>query len=355
MLPRAPGIDLEMARLGMRFYRETIADLDLAFEFRESGAVAFFDDPAQEPLFREFAQARRRDGLEVELLDAEEARSLLPLIAGAVAGAVYGAEDCHIRTPMFVAEMARACRLAGVRIYEQTPVLRLLMAQGRAAGVNTVRGSVSVDHVVFATGAWGSQLLEQEGVSVPISPQRATLLQTTPVAEPWTPVTFGPGWLLTSPLMEGLPSSGGFTNRDSDAGSSADRWFGEIMSQGPDGRVFYGDTHEVGAGFDHALSAWALETLMAAFAKRFSHRSDLTVDRIWSGLIPRTPDKRPIVASVDALPGVHLVAGHYGGNLHGPASAMLITELIAGDELSLPIAELALSREALRPQEAVSA
>jgi glycine/D-amino acid oxidase-like deaminating enzyme len=299
-------------------------------------------------LFAELVEARRRDGLEIEMLGSHEARALLPLIAGDVAGAVYCAEDCHIRTPFLVAEMARVCRQRGVRIYEHTPALRLLVSQGRAVGVNTLRGSIRADHIVCATGAWAGQLLEQEGISVPIAPQRATLLLTTRVAQPWTPVTFGPGWLSTSPLMEALPSGVRFRSAGDLMDAQGDRWFGELMAQRPDGRIYYGDVHERAVPFDHALSGWALQTLMAHFTRRFARHTDLAIDGIWSGLIPRTPDRRPIVDSLDALPGVHLVAGHYGGNLHGPASAILICELIAGDDHSLSIDELALERETLR-------
>ena len=52
----------------------------------------------------------------------------------------------------------------------------------------------------------------------------------------------------------------------------------------------------------------------------------------WAGLIDVTPDAVPVIAPVNALPGLFLASGFSGHGFGiGPASGRLIADLVAGD------------------------
>ena len=69
------------------------------------------------------------------------------------------------------------------------------------------------------------------------------------------------------------------------------------------------------------------------------------VVRSWSGLRPYVADKKPIVGPVEEVPGFHMAAGHEGmGVTLAPITGLLVTEAITGQEPSLPLKPMALSR-----------
>ncbi|MGE0716749.1 MAG: NAD(P)/FAD-dependent oxidoreductase [Alphaproteobacteria bacterium] len=52
----------------------------------------------------------------------------------------------------------------------------------------------------------------------------------------------------------------------------------------------------------------------------------------WGGFIDSTPDSRPVISPVDALPGYHIAAGFSGHGFGlGPAAGRLAADLVSGD------------------------
>ena len=127
--------------------------------------VALTDDERERLLARVAAQ--REAGFDVEFLEPDEARRREPVLAPDVTGAaIYpdGQVDTHRWGPI----VHRAVLAAGVDVHLGSEVVAI--SGGANATVRTVRGIVSADHVVLATGPWARELLPW----VPVVPvQRA--------------------------------------------------------------------------------------------------------------------------------------------------------------------------------------
>lgn len=74
-------------------------------------------------------------------------------------GGLYDPRSGHLHPLNYTLGLARAALAAGVRIYEQTPVLKL--EQGAHSKVFTEHGMLSCDHVVLACNAYIGQLAPQ--------------------------------------------------------------------------------------------------------------------------------------------------------------------------------------------------
>ncbi|WP_455429380.1 NAD(P)/FAD-dependent oxidoreductase [Leucobacter soli] len=189
---RCSGIELDFALHGRSLYEGFSEQLGNTFEYRSSGGLAFFNDEADAALFREFAEERRSVGLTTDYLEPSEVREVAPILTGDVVGGVFCAEDGMIRTPKFVAALGAECARRGVRIHTQTTATRLKRgADGKVIGVETTRGQVLGDRVVWAAGVW-SKLLADEGIEINMEIERLGALLTTPIAETVDPVLYGP-------------------------------------------------------------------------------------------------------------------------------------------------------------------
>jgi glycine/D-amino acid oxidase-like deaminating enzyme len=285
------------------------------------------------------------------MLDREQARELAPLLPEDILGAVYSHDDGYMKTSKFVRGLASACRTAGVRVHEHTSVLGLLRRGDTVVGVRTTAGDVASSSVVCATGAWTNTLLEPEGLPVPIGAHRITAMETGRVSQSLGPTAFGPDAMLDTDFTRSLTAFDEQALLGHREPEPLGLRFGEIISQRADGRLLYGDVHEFPTELDNRPSAWTVRALQDRFLERFPAFERLPIGRLWAGVIPRTPDRVPIVSAVQELPGLYLCAGHFAGNLEGPMSAKLVAELIAGDEPGLELEPFRLSRPGIAEME----
>ncbi len=347
---RNGGYALDLARAGRALYDDFAQELGPQFEYRSNGGMIYFHTDDQRQVYKEFVEARRADGLAIELLDEQAAHEAAPILPPHVIGATFSPEDGQIRTPKFVAALAQACRRLGVRIHENTPVLGLLRNGARTVGVRTSSGDVSADHVVWSTGAW-SKMLASDGVNVPIRPQRMGAVMLGQVQEHLDKVLYGPLAAKSYEMLRSLPSYKDeyFTAPYEDPGHGIEHL--ECISKTEDGNLFIGCPMDTLDSIDHRMSAAGLKMTMDSLLHSLPQYRNLGIEGQWMGVLASTADSLPIVDQVDEVPGLVLATGHVYGNVAGPISGKLVAELISGESTSLPIDDLSLKRSGLQVSE----
>jgi sarcosine dehydrogenase len=108
-------------------------------------------------------------GLEMHLLTPKEAQDLWPLMTiDDLVGAAYLPTDGQANPSDITQSLARGARMAGVKIFEDTPVLRIIVEEGRIKGVETAFGTIECEKVVICAGQWTRALAATVGVNVPL-------------------------------------------------------------------------------------------------------------------------------------------------------------------------------------------
>ena len=108
-------------------------------------------------------------GLEMHLLTPQEAQDLWPLMTiHDLVGAAYLPTDGQANPSDITQSLARGARMAGVQIFEDTPVTRIVVQAGRVRGVDTPAGHIACDKVVLCAGQWTRTLAATVGVNVPL-------------------------------------------------------------------------------------------------------------------------------------------------------------------------------------------
>ncbi|HEY2304293.1 MAG TPA: FAD-dependent oxidoreductase [Streptosporangiaceae bacterium] len=163
------GVPLEVARSGSFLIARTIQH--------------------REYLIRELAQSRGW-GADVREADARlvaERVSFYRAAGDRAAGeefAVWCPEDIYIAEPTALIEAyLAACRLRGVVVAENEPVIGIPVTGGRVTGVQTAGRMIAAPVVVDAAGGWVRQVAELAGAPVPLAPVRHQLLITGPDPE----------------------------------------------------------------------------------------------------------------------------------------------------------------------------
>ncbi|HEY8636252.1 MAG TPA: FAD-binding oxidoreductase [Candidatus Limnocylindrales bacterium] len=340
-----PELDLVMAtRTGLE---ELSNELGTDFGLRCNGGMTYYRTEDQAAVMREFVERRVADGVPMQLLDGDEARTMAPILPDDILGATYCPLDAQIDSRRFVRAFAAAAQRAGATIVEGSAV-RTLEADGRRIGrVLTDLGPISAGQVVLAAGAWSPFLGAQLGLDLQIHPMRLQIVQTEPMAPRLEQLLYGPAAIKQYSIFQELPSFRAETFA-TDLEERLGQALLESACQTADGSYLLGCAMDY-PGFDWqpdlAGVSLVAEGLVAALpelrAARFA--------RAWAGILPFTSDNLPIIGRPPEFDDLVIAAGHVFGNGAGPTTGRLVADLICGTEPILDMAPFRPDRPSLEP------
>lgn len=133
--------------------------------------IGFIEAAADEGRLEEYRRVsafNRLCGVEIHEISPREIADLFPiartddLLAG-----FYVPQDGRVNPVDATMALAKGARMQGVTVLEGTPVVDVLVKNGRVVGVRTDKGDIECEYVVNCTGMWARQLAAKSGVTVP--------------------------------------------------------------------------------------------------------------------------------------------------------------------------------------------
>lgn len=162
-----------LAKYSADLYTRLEAETGLATGFRQCGSItAALTMERKEEILRQASLARAL-GIEVNELSPAEVKDLYPhLNTDGVTAGVHLPLDGQADPTNITLALAKGARNHGALIVEQTKVLAVTKAGGRATGVTWQRGDetghIAADMVVNCGGMWGRDLAASSGVTLPL-------------------------------------------------------------------------------------------------------------------------------------------------------------------------------------------
>ncbi|MEW6777606.1 MAG: glycine oxidase ThiO [Bdellovibrionota bacterium] len=254
-----------------------------------------FEEKEQEYLIRK-ASWQKEKGLAVDLLRRSDLPALgVPLSEKAVGGLLLP-DDGQVEPPLLAKALARGAELAGAK-FLRASIEKILVENGKAAGVQTSEGKVSCGKILVAAGAWTALVA---GTGLPpsaVRPVRGQVVQFEGKAGLFKQILIrhGHGYLVPR----------------------------------PDGRVVAGSTMEE-AGFEKAVTVAGLHKILTLAETLVPALGAARFQDAWSNFRPTTPDHLPLLGE-GPVPGVFFASGHHrNGILLIPATAELAADLLTG-------------------------
>jgi glycine oxidase len=274
------------ASLWPDFARQIEEQSGIAIGYRQDGAlvIARSEDEA--------ARLRVRGNL----MSADDARAMEPLLADDIVGALFDAAQARVDNRALAYALTLAFARAGGTLLRNEAVIRFEIAQARAVAVLTPFARYEADAFVLAAGAWSGELAGLPAAALPpVMPVKGEMIALAPP----------PGMVLPKRVVGG-----------SDV---------YLVPRG--GRLLVGATVEE-AGFDTSLTPRARAWLLDRAAALMPALAGWEIADHWAGLRPGTPDGRPILGAT-AVPNLFAATGQYrNGILFAPAIADALRSLI---------------------------
>ncbi|MGZ8633212.1 MAG: GcvT family protein [Solirubrobacteraceae bacterium] len=147
----------------------------------ECGGLRLACTPEREEELHRQVGWSRTFGLPLELLSADEAAALFPLMStDGVRTASYLPTDGYLDPSQLTYALAEGAREGGCRIFTHTRVTAIDVEAGRVRGVQTEWGPIEAEVVVNAGGMFAAEIGRLAGVRVPVVPFAHEYLVTQP-------------------------------------------------------------------------------------------------------------------------------------------------------------------------------
>ena len=314
-----------LLRLGVqscRMYPEWVAELEadsqMSVGYRAEGTLIVGVDRDDARELEHLYESQQLLNLKVEWLTGAEAREMEPLLSPKITAAIWSRDDHQVDNRGMVDALIEAYRNANGILHENTPVNKIEVVDGKAAGI-WIKGNLEeADVIVLAAGCWSSDI---DGLPKTVQP-------------PVRPVK---GQMLALQMEEGIVLEK--VIRAPRAKYPTDVY----LVPKDDGRLVIGATNEE-MDFDTRLTAGGLFELLRGSWEAVPGIYDLPVLEAWTGLRPGSRDNAPILGET-SVKNLIMATGHYrNGILLTPVTAREIASLILRGETSETIAPFQLSR-----------
>lgn len=137
--------------------------------FRQCGSITVAATPSRLEELKRGASMGRSFGLDVEIIDAAEARRRVPLLdVTDVLGAAWIPSDGKTSPVDTARAFAAGARQGGAKIIERAPVTRIVAEKGRVVGVETAEGLVRAEKIAICAGMWTRTLAADLNWTVPL-------------------------------------------------------------------------------------------------------------------------------------------------------------------------------------------
>lgn len=304
-----PGENLQTALRSLELWRQ-LAEL-AGFRCEASGSLhlAYADD--EWCVLSEFAASTGLSGL--QLLNPEEVRQQQPcILAEGLRGGLFSPHEANVDPGAAVAAMHAWLRAQGVHVCVGTAVVRLEPGMATLADGRRIRA----DRTVVCAGDDFASLLPDAFADSGLLRCRLQMMALGP-----QPSGFRLGPMLAAGLTllhyEGFAACASLPRLRARLTQELDpllqRGIHVMVSQGDDGRLIVGDSHDYQSPFAPGLDA-ETEHLILGYLHRYLLPPQARVMRRWSGSYAKCGDGASLFRATP-LPGVEVVTGAGGSGM----------------------------------------
>lgn len=309
-----------LARTAIEQWQELQALFGPATQLNMHGGLMVAETAEQTALLERKANIEQSQGLEVHLLDGDEARRQAPYLSRAIQAALLCPSEGHCNPRLLTPAFTRMGRGAGAEFRTQA-VVQSVAREGKRWRLGVACGSapdsgysVTCDAVLNAAGAHAPSIAAMANLHLPLFPVALTMNVTEKVEPTVTHLVQHVGRKLSL--------------KQADDGNL-------LIGGGWAARLRQTEGHWPDSQLPQISPDAVVENIRTAVDVVPRIRS-LRLIRTWTGTTAITADQLPILGEVAQAPGFFVAAGG-SGFTYGPTYARLISELILTGSTSYPL------------------
>ncbi|AZB44176.1 glycine oxidase ThiO [Bacillus sp. FJAT-42376] len=270
-----------------------VSGIDIGYE--EKGIYKIAETEEELAALEKTAVWQSETGEPAELLTRKDLLKQEPLLSNHVTGGVYYPKDGHVIAPALTKAFEQSALHYGTEIFEYTTVEKIIVENGKTAGVRANGRIFHADTVLIAAGAWSSAFLKSFNLLYETYPVKGEIISVLSKKK-----------LVGSPLYK--------------------HGFYIVPKRG--GRYIIGATVKE-RDFTKEVSLTGMSSLMETAKRILPSIENANFEKAWSGFRPQSASKDPYMERHPEVKGLYACTGHYrNGILLSPAAGKMMLELM---------------------------
>jgi sarcosine oxidase subunit beta len=281
-------------------------ELNFNIMFSQHGVINLIQSRHEHERTLRWANALMLNGIDCELLSADQVRREVPLLAARegdrfpLMGGIVQRRAGTIRHDAVAWGYARAADRLGVDIIQNCEATGFRMQGGKVAAIQTTRGEIECGAVALTVAGNSTELARKAGVELPITSYALQAFVTEPV----------------KPVLD----------RTVIANST-----GVYVSQSEKGELVVGQGLDLYPSYAQRGNVPVMEDTVAALLDIFPAFSRLRIMRQWAGVVDVTHDSSPIIGKTP-VDNLYVNCGFGTGGFKAiPAGGVTLAETIVND------------------------
>ncbi len=161
----------KIRKYSLELYKKLEKELDFSSGLKLNGALSIATTQGRWQELKRQATTAQLFDVNVEVLNIEKIKKIYPIIDETnILGGIFMPGDGQADPVGVTNLLAKAARKEGAKIFENSPVEKILKKDGRISGVIVNGQNIDCEYVVLATGMWSRQIGEDMGFSIPLYP-----------------------------------------------------------------------------------------------------------------------------------------------------------------------------------------
>ena len=325
---RSPSLQEHLTMGSLDIFNSLQIEKGYDIEFRQSGSLVAIQSLNQYEYAQERVSYLKSEGMQVEILSPNEAKSYEPNLNGDLNGYMYSSYRGQADPIKSTRAFSEVAKNNGAIITASAPVTSLEQA-GQGWIVRSHNRVFNCQALLIARGAWTYEIGNMIGLNIPIQPVRGQM---------WATDSIPPRIFHTISSMESSEywHKNPIVNEDSppelthNGDSRVTRHL--YGRQRANGEVIFGGDREL-LGFRDDVSFTGIEVNKTHAGEILPFLDQLSVKRTWSGIMPFSPDGLPLIGRIEQYENLFLATGlGSSGFGRGPGSGMLVADLIVRGE-----------------------
>lgn len=304
--------ELPLAMYGIKhLWPHLSEELGMDVEYYQHGNLRLGKTEDHLNILKKLADNASSMGLDVQMVDGKEAKSICPYLSDEVVGASWCKTDGHANPMLATLAYYRSARALGVRFITGEEVVSIQKIKGKARQVITSEGSYEAETIILSAGYDSRKLAATVGIDIPVNQALLEVLVTE--AQP--------------PMFYQM------------LGTAMADFYGHQSTHGS--FVFGGSSGYEGVNKDDGTpvtSSLTASCICRGIMKYFPCLSEAKIVRTWAGWIDACADHVPVISRVEEVPGLILGCGFSG---HGfgiaPTAGTLLSQISVGEDPVLDV------------------
>ena len=174
----------KIRKYSLDLYKELEKRIDHSAGLRLNGALSIAQEEGRWQELKRQATTAQLYNFDVKILTKDQIKEKIPLIkTDDLLGGIFMPGDGSGDPSGITQLLAKAAKVEGAKIYEDSPVEDIIIKNKRIEGVVVNGKKIECEYIVLATGMWSRQIGEKLGVSIPLYPAEHFYVITEPIKD----------------------------------------------------------------------------------------------------------------------------------------------------------------------------